>query len=47
MCAEEFTTRDLASPQVQPVMDDGERGLLDLLLHVTDNHLRGRQLSKK
>ena len=42
-----MSTRDLASLQVQPAVDDGLRGLLDLL-HVTDNHLRGRrQLPKK
>ena len=30
---------------VQPLVDDGERGLRDPL-HVTDNHLRGQVIKK-
>lgn len=43
---EVFTPRDLACPQVEPVVDDGQGCLLDLLVHVPDHCLRGWQLSE-
>ena len=41
-----FSPRNLARPQVESVVDDGQRCLLDLLLHLPHHCLRGRQQSK-
>ena len=41
-----FSPGNLARPPVEPVVDDGQRCLLDLLLHFSRYCLRGRQQSE-
>lgn len=40
-----LSTRNSACPEVEPVVDDGQRCLVDLLRHVPDHSLRGRHQS--